>query len=376
MLGAVSAPTLLQRHRSLRWLAPVGVLCVAGLAATGVLKARASSPATLPTTTPAALVTAVQQAKISGFSGTVVSQLSLGLPELPNVPGVGDATSFAALLSGSHTLEVWFGGLDKQRIALIGATDEVDLFRDGPEVWQWSSEDRTALHYRLPARPASAPRYGAALPIPTSAPSFTPVALGKRLLHALDPSTVVTLDDEQTVAGRSAYDLVLTPRSARTKVGSVHIAVDGQTKVPLGVQIYARGTQSPAVDIAFTSVRFAPQPDRNFTFSPPEDATVRQLARPSPSVPAAAQADGVATARRPKVSGSDWSSVLELPASSSLSVQFGQSAMLRKLAPVSGRWGSGRLLDSSLLSVLVTNDGRVFAGAVDPSDLYAAAGTK
>jgi hypothetical protein len=49
--------------------------------------------------------------------------------------------------------------------------------------------------------------------------------------------------------------------------------------------------------------------------------------------------------------------------------------LLNALTPVSGTWGSGRLLDSKLLSVLVTNDGRVFAGAVDPSALYAAAAT-
>ena len=40
---------------------------------------------------------------------------------------------------------------------------------------------------------------------------------------------------------------------------------------------------------------------------------------------------------------------------------------------MSGRWGSGRLLQSDLLSVLVTNDGRVFAGSVAPDALYAAA---
>ena len=48
---------------------------------------------------------------------------------------------------------------------------------------------------------------------------------------------------------------------------------------------------------------------------------------------------------------------------------------LNALTPVSGPWGSGRLLDSKLLSILITNDGRVFAGAVDPSALYAAAAT-
>jgi hypothetical protein len=36
-----------------------------------------------------------------------------------------------------------------------------------------------------------------------------------------------------------------------------------------------------------------------------------------------------------------------------------------------GSWGSGRLLTTSLLSVLVTSNGTVLAGAVTPDTLYA-----
>jgi hypothetical protein len=38
---------------------------------------------------------------------------------------------------------------------------------------------------------------------------------------------------------------------------------------------------------------------------------------------------------------------------------------------VHGAWGSGRLLRSSLLSVLFTSQGTVLAGAVTPAVLYA-----
>jgi hypothetical protein len=49
------------------------------------------------------------------------------------------------------------------------------------------------------------------------------------------------------------------------------------------------------------------------------------------------------------------------------------SRILANLPRVSGAWGSGRLLKSSLFSVLLTDDGRVLAGAVTPELLYAAA---
>jgi outer membrane lipoprotein-sorting protein len=46
-------------------------------------------------------------------------------------------------------------------------------------------------------------------------------------------------------------------------------------------------------------------------------------------------------------------------------------ALLRSATPVHGSWGSGRLLRTSLLSVLFTNNGRVLIGAVTPSVLFA-----
>ena len=44
---------------------------------------------------------------------------------------------------------------------------------------------------------------------------------------------------------------------------------------------------------------------------------------------------------------------------------------MRSATSVHGAWGSGRLLHTSLLSILITNDGRVLVGAVTPSVLYA-----
>jgi outer membrane lipoprotein-sorting protein len=50
-------------------------------------------------------------------------------------------------------------------------------------------------------------------------------------------------------------------------------------------------------------------------------------------------------------------------------------ALLQAATPVHGSWGSGRLLTTSLLSVLVTSNGRILAGAVTPAVLYADAAT-
>ena len=49
------------------------------------------------------------------------------------------------------------------------------------------------------------------------------------------------------------------------------------------------------------------------------------------------------------------------------------NALLASATPVHGAWGTGRLLRTSLVSVLMTDQGSTFVGAVEPSVLYAAA---
>jgi outer membrane lipoprotein-sorting protein len=360
----VHVPPILARSRALRWLAPVGVVGVAALAATGAFSASASSN-DLPATTPAALIAAVQTSGVEGFSGTVVSHLSLGLPDLPAMGNSDEPTSFASLLSGSHTMQVWYGGLGKQRVALLGATDETDLFRNGSDIWQWSSADQVAVHSTLPAD-ARTPA-----PVPSSTSSLTPSDLASGALHALDPTTRVSMDGNHTVADRSAYELVLTPRTTATKVGSVHISVDGETKIPLGVQVYARNASTPAVDVAFTSIRFGSQAERNFVFSPPPNATVHEAGSSRSS--AEPRVDAGHT--KPRTAGSGWTTVVALdPGKAAVAKLLGPAG--KTLPPVSGAWGTGRLLESALVSVLVTTDGRLFAGAVGPDNLYAAAGSR
>jgi hypothetical protein len=69
--------------------------------------------------------------------------------------------------------------------------------------------------------------------------------------------------------------------------------------------------------------------------------------------------------------GSSWTTVVAFPASSGNQTAGPLGLLLRAARPVHGSWGSGRLLTTSLLSVLVTSDGTVLAGAVTPDTLYA-----
>lgn len=355
-------------RRAVRWLVPVAAAGVVALIASGVLSADANP--NLPRQSAAELLAAVGNAKVAGFSGTVVEKASLGLPELPQLGNSGSSSGLIGMLTGSHTARVWYAGPTKQRVALLDALGEQDVFRDGRDLWQWNSDNRTATHSVLPA--------DAAGHSPSQQPTLTPDQAAQQALKMIDPSTTVTTDRTGTVAGRSTYTLVLTPKDTRSRVGSVRISMDGRYKVPLGVQVYPRNSDHAALDIAFTRVDFSVPDDDNFTFRPPSGVTVKQTPFGSHegSGDAAQQTFGGTTT----TIGSGWTTILKatgLPSAASPGKQAGQAdAVLGSLPTVSGAWGTGRLFSSTLITALLTDDGRAYIGAVDPAMLYQAAAQK
>lgn len=379
MLGPVRVPSILQRHPALGWALPAGVIVAVAVAATGVFTTQSSS-APLPQTNPQAIVAALtaRDGFSSGFSGTILAQLSFDLPAVGGTDGDASTSSARdlemvdsstlALVTGTHTMRYWYGGPQRQRVALLGPDSEIDVFRDGAHAWQWNSDTEVATKSAVPvdADLASAPLTFGAL---------TPLELTARVLAAVDPATTITLDEQRQVAHRPCYDLVITPpRDAKTRIGSAHIAVDGATTIPLGVQIYARGSDSPSIDVSFTSLTVKmPSPDY-FAFSPPPGAAVSagSIAALTPS------SDRTAATLRsePTVANSGWGAIDSYRVTGALDPagllpSIGDVPAV--LQPVSGVWGAGRLFVSPLLCVLILDDGRMFIGAVEPSALFAAA---
>jgi outer membrane lipoprotein-sorting protein len=346
--------SVLTARPALRWLAPAGALVavLAGGAAIGAVTA-AADPA-LPTRSAAQLLVDVQTARLDGLSGTIVARSNLGLPELPGI-GRGRDTDLTTLLSGTHTLRVWYSGPDKIRVALLGTLGETDLIRDGRDMWTWSSRENTATHRRLPAGEQAAP--------PSLAvPGMTPDQVARMALAAIDPSTRVSTDGSAHVAGRDAYELVLEPRDKASLVGSVRIAIDATEHVPLRVLVFARGASTAAIEVGFTHVSFTrPDPDQ-FAFNPPPGATVtEETDTAKPSEPAK-KPDAPTMDAPPTMVGSGWTRVAVLrPGKLPENVQ----TWLDNLPRAAG----GRVLTGTLFSVLVTDDGRILIGAVSPAKL-------
>ena len=360
----------LLRSRRARWAVPA-VAAVAVIGVGPLLQAvTASAHGSLPPRTAAQLLVDVSQAKLQALSGTVVETTDLGLPALPSLGGQGgNAASFSSLVSGSHTMRVWYGGPDHQRLALLGQLGESDLVRNGTDVWAWSSHSNTATHWTVPAGAEGTQ----GTPGSSAGAAMTPQQAADAALRAIDPTTQVTTDPTATVAGRAAYVLSLVPRDSRSLVGSVRIAIDGATHIPTRVQVFAEGATTPAFQVGFTSFSTATPDASVFGFTPPPGATVKQGSSLTGSGPGHRTRSGHPSGATPTVVGKGWTSVVvaTLPADQQAS---GQSSplhgILDTLPTVSGSWGSGHLLSSALFSAVLTDDGRVAVGAVAPPLLY------
>lgn len=347
------------------------MLCVVA-AAVAVVELRPGPDTHLPATTPTVLLTALSPAGAgaspAGYSGTLVAQLNLDLPASAEASTSAPHGLPILLMAGAHTLRYWYGGPDRQRVALITAARELDVFRAGTRLWQWNSETRVAIRSTLPD--ADDVKVGSPVfPAPLTFAALTPQQLAARTVAAVDPSTYTSVAAGPAVAGRATYRLTLRPGpQTATRIARVSIDVDARTRVPLAVQVYARGQQRPSIDVAFTNISYRRPAADYFRFTPPPGATVRAGVQPQVVTAAAA---GARTAEfAPARTG--WSAVtaFRLPGAP---LPDPAPPAVTPLTAVSGTWGSGYLLQTPLLCVLVTHDGRVLSGSVDPEALYAAA---
>jgi len=204
---------------------------------------------------------------------------------------------------------------------------------------------------------------------PSGMPS-TPTEAADRVLKALEPTTTVTADSSVEVAGRPAYELVLDPNDSNSLISQVRLAIDGDTKLPLRVQVF--GTDNKIVfEVAYTSVDFSRPDDAEFVFNPPPGAKVTEI-QPNDQTPSTQDRKQGQEART--IVGRGWTAVAITKVGDLSNSERDQQlkAFLSKLQPVQGSWGSGRLLAGTAFSAVWTDDGRLAVGPVRPDVVYQA----
>jgi outer membrane lipoprotein-sorting protein len=383
--------------RRARWAVPgTAVVVTAAVVAALQIPAAQASP-NLPNRTPAQLLASLSSdAKVPPMTGTVVETAALGLPQLPQA---GNPTSLASLLTGSHTMKVYYQDSSHFRLAVPQPESETDVVADGSSLWLWESSSDSVTKFVPAADKGKVKHSQPKLP----QTPLTPQQAASQVLAAVGKTTLVSVQANVMVAGEPSYQLVLAPKDHRSLVGRVVIAVDGKYGVPLRVQLYAKGAGSPAFQVGYTALQWVAPAPSNFSFTPPKGATVDVVNLGKDQAKSG-------SASKPDTSGfgsygKSWLTVVALPqkdlmqgfgtvAGSSgsasspgkqqdiasannkgvgVSSQELLNALLGSAKPVHGTWGSGTLVTTSMVSMLMTG-GEVYIGAVQPSVLYAAVG--
>ncbi|TWE19104.1 LolA family protein [Kitasatospora atroaurantiaca] len=377
------------RRTAVRVLVPVGVVAVAA-AGFGLAPALASdSGPSLPSLTAEQLVTKALGSDTQALSGTVKVKADLGVPAqllgaAGGGPGGGGRSSAAPeaklteLLGGEHTVRVAVDGPDRQRIGLIDGLSGYEVVHNGDQVWAWDSSSNEAVHLTAPH--GTEKQHGKA---PLTGVPTTPQEIARQFLSLSAGTTSVTVDGTAEVAGQKAYQLSVKPKQSGSTIGEVRISVDAQHGVPLAVLVKS-ASGGNVLDAHFSSVSFAKPDAKTFRFTAPKGAKVTE--RKADSKPATTEHKPSSEGLGPdgfNVVGEGWTTVLStrLPAgeltAGTAKHGKGTPQSISSFAKALGKpVGGGSLISTKVLNVLITDDGRVFAGAVTPSVLQSAAGVK
>lgn len=321
------------------------------------MPAGAGADPALPPVSPEGLVASVLTAKIPALGGTVAVHNALGLPALPGVA--------APLTQPESTFRIWSDGQGHSRLAVPSRGGEQVLIEDGATLWRYDSSSRTATALEHGATPDR------------GRPPADPAQAAREMIDAVRKSSAVSVDGTGTVAGRSVYQLVLTPApTERTLLREVRVAVDSAGRVPLQLSVLANGVSDPALQIGFTDLTVGAQDPALFHFTPPAGVKVE---RPAPSkhdpapngrpdnggMPPGQHEDDLT-----RTQGDGWDTVVlsQLPPArpaTESNAQRDPLALIQRIGhPATGPWGRGWAIQTAVGTVLVTSEGRVAAGAV------------
>ncbi|MFF0272055.1 MULTISPECIES: LolA family protein [unclassified Streptomyces] len=395
-----------ETRKASRYIVPVAVAGVAAATIGLVPALAASGDPDLPEITAQQLIEKIAASDTQTLSGTFRISTDLGLPLEGLTSGLGGLAGGAGggsgsasadpserltqLISGSHTLRVAADGPDRQRLTLLDGSDEYSLIHNGDDVWAYDSASKEVFHEKAPA---DAPG-GHDGPKDEELPG-TPKQLADEVLKAAGDTTSITVDGTAKVAGRDAYQLVVKPKQSGSTVESIKIAVDAASGTPLKFTLASVEGGKPVVDAGFTKIDFSKPAASEFTFKAPAGAKVTEGGaekeaggKDDPfggSLPGGLEdafgglGPGLGSGKGGvNVIGEGWTTIARIdsgapvPGNDEAPKEF--QGLLDSLGDkVTGPFGSGTVFKTKIVNALLTDDGKVYVGAVTKDALVDAA---
>ena len=216
----------------------------------------------------------------------------------------------------------------------------------------------------------------------------SPAAVAEYFLSEADATTNFAVDEDAKIAGRDAYQLVMTPKSEGSLVESVKFGIDAQTGLPLAVTVHAVGQSDPAFEIAFETISFDVPAADLFEFTVPEGAIVEKIDTSeleNQVLKMASQKDldlasSVLTPQDEKLVKAEverlkregWSAVAAIRADEIPSDFLAQLRSNRLYEELTRKVKGGRIFTTALFNILFADDGAIYAGSVTAEKLIEA----
>ena len=284
-------------------------------------------------------------------------------------PDFRRAQRLIELFGEKTVMRVWRLDDIRWRVDEINPISERGTYSDESGLWVWNSGSRHATRIEGHADVRFA-----------RAADLVPSELGRRLAAAATPREATRLPGRR-IAGVHAAGLRLTPESPTTTVERVDLWADPRTGVPMAVEITPRGGDV-MISSQFLDIDFK-KPARNIlSFELPDDAThnhaeVEDFASAVDRYSPFLLPDRLTSLpRRTSIAraAATYGSGFDLVAALVLRQRFApfQSDELESVPEVDGEFGTGRLLETSLLNGLyVERNGVAYmvAGTVAPDVL-------
>lgn len=375
---------------SKKWIPSIAVPAVIAAGAVAVpLQANAVD---LPDLSANEVMVLMQQSEVQSFSGTIVKVSDMGLPTLefssmvseemvaemeekmPEefadfVPAVIESnilTQAVELISGTHRIRVYNSGTDKLRAQILDPMSQRDLIVNGDQFWIYDAKMATAVNGTIemeqdPAKQAEAEKAIADYAASVALDLTSPEAIADYLVSMIGDSSNLSVGTDHSVAGRTAYELILTPNVDDSLVERAKLSIDSETGMPLKVEVFSASQVDAAMSVGFESISFGAIDQSLFDFTPPAGTEVSSLDSSDYEAGDKDSAD-YAEKTEPEILGENWLSVVHLAA---MPTEIPADLMSNELfGDMFTEVQGGRVLTSALVNVLITDSGDVYMGAV------------
>lgn len=402
-----------------RWI-PAFLAPVMVASSVFLISGQATAVTDLPDKTAAEMLQMVNTDENIAFSGRVIKRADLGLPPMNLVPDIsqsmvdsmaerlpeemaefipqasieGELALVLEFLAGTHRANVFVDGPTRARLQVLDLLSERNFIRNGKDLWFYDAAKSEVTHTEIDLdRETQAKRDAKAwvLANPNEFPFdvTSPASVAEYFLAEADATTNFEVDEDANIAGRDAYQLVMTPKSAGSLVESVKFGIDAQTGLPLAVTVQAVGQADPAFEIAFETISFETPAASVFEFTPPQGSIVEEidLAQLESELSKRAKSQDVKQkdlsalaslneeelqreAKRLQSEG--WSAVAKIPAADVPAEFLAELRSNRLYEELTRKVDGGRVFSTALFNIFFGDDGGIYAGAVTVDTLLEA----